>query len=40
MHMTESENGKVQVANILYSCFIALCIVVGTLWILAAHFNH
>lgn len=40
MHMTESENGKVQVANILYSFFIALSIVVGTLWILAAHFNH
>ncbi|WP_110114437.1 cytochrome aa3 quinol oxidase subunit IV [Bacillus sp. CGMCC 1.16541] len=40
MHMAEGENGKIQIANMLYSFFIAICIVVGSLWILADHFNH
>ncbi|KHD84381.1 cytochrome aa3 quinol oxidase subunit IV [Heyndrickxia ginsengihumi] len=34
MHITEGENGKVNVANIIYSIIIALVVVYGTIWVI------
>ncbi|ATH93657.1 quinol oxidase subunit 4 [Bacillus glycinifermentans] len=40
MHMTESDSGKIQVGNTLFAAFIAAAIVIGSIWIFAAHSNH
>lgn len=37
MHMTESENGTIQVGNTLFGFFGAIVIVLGSIWIFAAH---
>ncbi|MBO9131173.1 cytochrome aa3 quinol oxidase subunit IV [Bacillus sp. 165] len=36
MHMTESENAKIQTGTMAYSFFIAVTIVAGTVWIVFA----
>lgn len=35
MHVTEGEDGKAQVINIVYGVFCALIIVVGTIWVMS-----
>ncbi|MGO4076142.1 cytochrome C oxidase subunit IV family protein, partial [Staphylococcus aureus] len=40
MHMTESENGTVQVGNTLFGLFCAIIFVIGSVWIFAAHYSH
>lgn len=35
MHMTESEDSSVQVGTILYSVFIAVAVVAGTIWVMS-----
>ncbi|MDA7025298.1 cytochrome aa3 quinol oxidase subunit IV [Bacillus sp. CLL-7-23] len=40
MHMTESDSGGIQVGNTLFAAFIAIAIVVGSVWIFAAHSHH
>ncbi|OAT71779.1 cytochrome aa3 quinol oxidase subunit IV [Parageobacillus thermoglucosidasius] len=32
MHMTESDSGKIQTINMAYSFFIAIVVVVGSIW--------
>jgi cytochrome aa3-600 menaquinol oxidase subunit IV len=32
MHMTESDSGKIQTINMAYSFFIAVVVVVGSIW--------
>ncbi|WP_033574355.1 cytochrome aa3 quinol oxidase subunit IV [Bacillus amyloliquefaciens] len=40
MHMTESENGGIQVGNTLFGFFGAIVIILGSIWIFAAHYHH
>ncbi|MDX8362005.1 MULTISPECIES: cytochrome aa3 quinol oxidase subunit IV [Bacillaceae] len=41
MHMTEGEDGKANIINIGYGVFIAVVIVVGSIWVLTAgHAAH
>ncbi|ALC82813.1 MULTISPECIES: cytochrome aa3 quinol oxidase subunit IV [Bacillus] len=40
MHMSESDNGTIQVGNTLFGFFTAIAIVIGTIWIFAAHYHH
>ncbi|KAF1677863.1 cytochrome aa3 quinol oxidase subunit IV [Bacillus mexicanus] len=40
MHMRESENGTIQVGNTLFGFFGAIVIVLGSIWIFAAHYHH
>ncbi|ANB59060.1 cytochrome aa3 quinol oxidase, subunit IV [Anoxybacillus sp. B7M1] len=34
MHMTESDSGRVQTINMLYSFFIAVVVVAGSIWVM------
>ncbi|EUJ25264.1 cytochrome aa3 quinol oxidase subunit IV [Listeria cornellensis] len=41
MHMTEGQNGRIQVGNILFAAFIAIVIVMGSYWVMEiGHMNH
>ncbi|MFC0187648.1 cytochrome aa3 quinol oxidase subunit IV [Fictibacillus aquaticus] len=41
MHMTESSNGRIQTANILFAVFIAITVVAGSVWVMSAgHGEH
>jgi len=35
MHVTEGEDGKTQIVNIVYGVFVALVIVAGTVWVMS-----
>ncbi|MCZ0754710.1 cytochrome aa3 quinol oxidase subunit IV [Anoxybacillus sp. J5B_2022] len=35
MHMTESDSGKIQTINMVYSFFIAIVVVAGSIWTMA-----
>jgi cytochrome aa3-600 menaquinol oxidase subunit 4 len=39
MHMTESSNGKQQTHIMLHAAFIAIVVVVGTLWVVSYGFH-
>jgi cytochrome aa3-600 menaquinol oxidase subunit 4 len=34
MHMTESDSGKIQTINMAYAFFIAVVVVVGSIWVM------
>ncbi|MBA2874399.1 cytochrome aa3 quinol oxidase subunit IV [Thermaerobacillus caldiproteolyticus] len=34
MHMTESDSGKIQTINMAYAFFIAIVIVIGSIWVM------
>ncbi|MBM7569736.1 cytochrome aa3 quinol oxidase subunit IV [Aquibacillus albus] len=41
MHMTEGEDGKTNIINIAYAVFVAVVIVLGTIWVLTSgHAAH
>ncbi|EUJ22801.1 cytochrome aa3 quinol oxidase subunit IV [Listeria newyorkensis] len=41
MHMTEGQNGRIQVGNILFAAFIAIVVVMGSYWVMEiGHMNH
>lgn len=40
MHMTESEDSKIQSGTILYSLFIAVAVVAGTIWVMSFGMTH
>ncbi|MCA0988836.1 cytochrome aa3 quinol oxidase subunit IV [Guptibacillus algicola] len=40
MHMTESEDSKYQTGTILYALFIAIAVVVGTIWVMSFGMSH
>ncbi|MBC1501508.1 cytochrome aa3 quinol oxidase subunit IV [Listeria weihenstephanensis] len=41
MHMTEGQNGRIQVGNVLFAAFIAIVIVMGSYWVMEiGHMNH
>ncbi|MBC1475026.1 cytochrome aa3 quinol oxidase subunit IV [Listeria grandensis] len=41
MHMTEGQNGRIQVSNILFAAFIAIVVVMGSYWVMEiGHMNH
>ncbi|MFY4776082.1 cytochrome aa3 quinol oxidase subunit IV [Metabacillus sp. RGM 3146] len=40
MHLTESDSGKWQIITILFSAFVALAFVLGSVWITMGHSDH
>jgi cytochrome aa3-600 menaquinol oxidase subunit IV len=41
MHVTEGEDGKANIINMAYSAFMAIVIVVGSIWVLTSgHAAH
>ncbi|WP_270180530.1 cytochrome aa3 quinol oxidase subunit IV [Alkalihalobacillus sp. CinArs1] len=40
MHISESEDSKYQVGTILYSLFIAVAVVAGSIWVMSFGMDH
>jgi cytochrome aa3-600 menaquinol oxidase subunit 4 len=41
MHMREGTSGKIQTGTMIYAAFIAIVVVIGSVWVLSiGHMNH